>query len=135
MKAIALIAAAALASVALPAAAQTPGSLCPAGTAAGVVRLSTVKSTGSMDGFLQAVKDHLKWYRDHGYKTNEIATYPVLERPAGGAWTMSKTQVLSIHKNAPGVPTAQQDDAWKAYVAEYRANSDITSESYVCLPK
>jgi hypothetical protein len=136
MKIGTFLAAGALAAVSVPAFAQAPEKACPAGTVFSVVRVSTIKSTGSMAGFDDAVKDHIKWYRDHGFKTNEISTHPVLETmDKGKTWTVSKTQVLSIHKNDPGQTVGAHDAAWNAYVAKYRANSDITSESFVCLPK
>jgi hypothetical protein len=122
-------------AAALPAAAQNADA-CPAGQVFSVVRMSTIKPTGSMNGFFDAVHDHLKWYRDHGYTTNDIASHPVLEtNDQGQTWTVSKTQVFSIHKNDPHVPRDKYDAGWSAYVAKYRANSDITNEAFVCLPK
>src|ERR1700743_3341436 len=124
-----------LLAAALPAAAQNADA-CPAGQVFSVVRMSTIKPTGSMDGFNEAVRDHVKWYRDHGYTTNDIASHPVLEtKDQGQTGTVSKTQVFSIHKNDPHVPRDKYDAAWSAYVAKYRANSDITNEMFVCLPK
>ncbi|HEX4182595.1 MAG TPA: hypothetical protein VHY34_04990 [Caulobacteraceae bacterium] len=109
---------------------------CPAGTAPSAVRVSTIKPAGSMEGFRKAATDHLKWYRDHGYKTNEIITAPVMETTdRGKTWAPSRTQVLSIHRNDPGVPQSKRDTAWRAYVDEYRANSDITTEVFTCLPR
>jgi hypothetical protein len=122
-------------AVAQPAAAQL-ATACPAGQTTAVVRMSTIKPTGSMAGFSEAARDHLKWYRDHGYTANQITSYPVLEtKDQGKTWAVSQTQVLSIHKNDPGVPRDKRDAAWDAYVAKYRANSDITTETYVCMPK
>jgi hypothetical protein len=116
--------------------AQPAASICPAGTVRSVVRINTISPTGSMAGFQAAASDHLKWYRDHGYTANEIITAPVLTSADGGrTWTPSPSQVLSIHKNAPGVPRQDMDAAWEHYVAEYRANSDITTEVLTCLPQ
>ena len=121
-------------ATALPAAAQITNA-CTASQVPAIVRLSTIKPTGSMAGFADAAHDHLKWYRDHGYTANDITTYPVMETKDGKTWTVSQTQVFSIHRNDPGVPRDKQDDAWKAYVAKYRANSDITTETVICMPK
>ena len=122
-------------ATALPAAAQI-NVACPAGQVSAIVRMSAIKATGSMDGFKEAARDHLKWYRDHGYTTNEIISYPVMEtKDQGKTWAVSQTQVFSIHKNDPGVPREKIDAAWNAYVAKYRANSDITSETVICMPK
>jgi len=122
-------------TTALPAAAQI-SSACGADQVPAIVRLSTIKPTGSMAGFAEAARDHLKWYRDHGYTANEITSYPVVEtKDEGKTWTVSQTQVFSIHRNDPGVPRDKIDDAWNAYVAKYRANSDITSETIICMPK
>ncbi len=136
MKHIALITLLAAQAFALPALAQSPTRGCPAGTVFSIVRMSTIKPEGSMAGFEEAAKDHVKWYRDHGYKDNQISSSPVLETSDNGkTWTVSKTKVFAIHKNDPGVQAKEQDAAWNAYVAKYRANSDIASTTVVCLPK
>ena len=111
--------------------------ICPNGTIA-IVRLNTIKATGSRAGFDQAVKDHMKWYRDHGFKDNEMQVANVLKYdPKSNQTSVSKTEVLSIHTNPPGPEKTGplRDAAWDAYVAEYRTNSDIAHEHGVCLPK
>src|SRR5262249_11002752 len=117
------------------AAAQSAASLCPNGTLA-TIRISTIKPTGSRAGFEQAAKDHMKWYRDHGFKDNEqiIADVITMDEASHGP-VVSKTEVMTIHYNPAGAAVAMRDAAWDAYVAEYRANSDIASEHTACLPK
>ncbi len=106
---------------------------CPAGQQWVVARVS--KITGTQAGFDDAVHDHIKWYRDHGYKANTIIAGPVMERSGGGEPVASKDLVLSLHIDDPGVPAEKYDDAWAAYVAKYKANSVIVSETSGCLPK
>jgi hypothetical protein len=123
----------ALALIATPALAQ-PMSSCAAGTVPSVVRINTIKP-GQRAAYDQAVRDHIKWYRDHGYTDNDIMVMPVMETPDHGkTWTVSQTQALSIHRNDPGVPSGAYDAAWAAYVAEYRASSDIATQLLTCLP-
>ena len=137
MKSVALFAFVTVAGFALSANAQTSVKTCPAGTTVSMVRISTIKPTGSMAGFLEAVQDHAKWYRDHGHTADEITSSPILEKSEDGkTWAVSKTRAFSIHKNDYGVPKAEEEGAeWKAFVAKYRANSDIESVTVVCLPK
>jgi len=126
-------AALAVALIAAPALAQPMWS-CPVGTVPSVVRINTIKP-GQRAVFDQAVRDHLKWYRDHGYSQNEIVVMPVMQTSDyGKTWTVSETQALSIHRNDPGVPMGVHDAAWNAYVAEYRASSDIATQLLTCLP-
>ena len=131
MKTSIVLAAVGLSLACTPALAQVRN--CPAGQQWVVARVS--KITGTQAGFDDAVHDHIKWYRDHGYKANTIITGPVMERSDKGEPTASKDMVLSLHLDDPGVPPEKYDDAWRAYVAKYRANSQIVSETSGCLPK
>jgi hypothetical protein len=109
-------------------------SLCPAGSAAAVVRVSQIKPTGSMDGFKKAYADHVKWYADHNL-SDKFALEPVLiYDPAKGSATTAPDQLMTVHYRASTPPPHAGDAAWDAYVAEYRANSDITTEILTCLP-
>jgi hypothetical protein len=109
---------------------------CPAGQVFAMVRISTVKPTGSIEGYKEAVRDQLKWYRDHGYMTAEVTAYPVVETPdQGKSWAVSKTHILSIHKNRPVAPQQKQDPSWDAVTAKLVANVDITSDTYFCTAK
>lgn len=124
--------------VAAPALAQTAASTsawtCPVGQQQAVLRVNEI--TGTLAGYDQAVKDHVQWYRDHGYKENTITTTTVWGLGLGVPVAQSTTpQFLSIHRNPPGVPSEKQDDAWKAFTAEYAANSKILATIVACLPK
>jgi hypothetical protein len=120
----------ALAQTAAPAAAA---STCPSGQQRSVLRVSDI--TGTRAGYDQAVKDHIQWYRDHGYKENTITNTTVLSLGLGAPVAEATTpQVLSIHRNAPGIPSEKHDDAWKAFTAAYAANSKILATIVACLP-
>jgi hypothetical protein len=115
--------------------AAAPAKTCPAGQELVVLRISTLKPTGSRAGFEEAARDHLKWYRDHGFKDNQQMVLDVFDfDQKTGATTVSKTKVMTIHYNMPDPKLIKRDAAWNAYVAKYRANSDIGTEELVCLP-
>lgn len=56
---------------------------------------------------------------------------------ADGAPSLSAKDVMTIHYDPPAATGAQPapDDAYKAFVKEFRDNTDITTEKTVCLPK
>lgn len=97
-----------------------------------VIRLSAITPNGSMAGFMKAAADNAKWYIDHGYPNDEVVTAPV-KAPDGDA--KARDRILTIHYRFHTVPASRQDPAWNAFVAEYRANSDIISEMTACFPK
>ena len=117
---------------ALPAAAA---SICPNGQIA-IIRVSTIKPEGSRAGFDKAVKDQIAWYRGHGIASNRIVEANVIDL-ASGAPAISAKEAVTIHYDPPAANGAQPapDDAYKAFVKEFRDNSDITTEKAVCLPK
>jgi hypothetical protein len=53
---------------------------------------------------------------------------------ASNALVKSPDQVMTFHNHATSVPKEKHDAAWDAYVAEYKANSEISSETIVCMP-
>lgn len=108
---------------------------CPAGQELATIRVSTLKPSGSRAGFEEAARDHQKWYRDHGVKDNLIYMTDVLEYDKQGGYAPSTTKVLAIHLNPPNPKTVVRDAAYAAFVAKYRANSDIASEAIACVPK
>jgi hypothetical protein len=121
------------ASAAQAAAVTDPAQLCKGGHLASV-RLSTIKPGGSVAAFDKAVKDHMGWYRGHGYKENRLLAGPVITGDrASGTWTASTTEFVSVHLDAPGVPPAKRDAGWDGYVKEYRDVSDLSVDKYVCL--
>lgn len=72
----------------------------------------------------------------HGYSGNFIPNNAVWGLGLGVPVAQSSTpQVLSIHLNPPGVPDDKHDAAWKAYTAEYAANSKILATIVSCLAK
>ena len=110
----------------------TKGGFCPAGMQAVISRVSRI--TGSKASFYEAVHDHIKWYRDHGYTTNSIIVGPVIMNDTATPGP-SPDLMMSVHLNDPNVPSDKIDDAWRAYVAKYRANSTLVSETFGCLTK
>lgn len=131
----AMIAGAALAMAAVPAmAAKSPQELCAGGQLASV-RINTLKSPDAAAAYDKAAKKHVGWYRKRGMKENRLLTGPVLlfDR-ATGEWSASPNEMASLHLNQnTAVPPEQRDAEWNAYVAEYRASSDLTVDKFVCL--
>lgn len=114
--------------------AATAADLCPNGDIA-KIRLSKVTPTGSMAGIEKAVADHAKWYADHGFTEDRIIIAPVLVYDAANkTMRVAADQVMTLHMHSHEVPKDKHDAAWDAYVAEYKANSDVASETVVCLP-
>ena len=114
--------------------ADDPNAPCPIGSPA-IVRLSKIIPGGTMDGFKKAVADHSKWYADHGFAEDRQVLAPVVVYDqAKNGWSISPDQVMTIHTHATSVPMAKHDAAWDAYVAEYKANSEIVSSTAVCMP-
>jgi hypothetical protein len=97
------------------------------------MRVSTLKAGGSMAGFAEAFRDHKAWYASHGLKADRFTSAPVLES-VDGSFKPSVTKLLTIHVYG-STATPKRDAAWEAYVAKYRANATIESETRTCLPK
>ncbi len=131
MKAIAIMAALA-ALLALPAAAAD--SVCKGQVA--IIRVSTLKPTGTRAAFDKAVADQIAWYRGHGVTDNKIVTADVIDMGMGMPMASAK-EIMTIHYDPPAAKGAQPaiDDGYKAFVKEFRDNTDITVEKTVCLPK
>jgi hypothetical protein len=124
-----------LLSFAAPALAASPTDLCPNGNIT-TVRVDKIIPSGSMAGFQKAVADHAKWYADHGFNADMIMSAPVLVYDeANKTMVKAPDQMMTVHMNSSLVPRDKHDAAWDAYVAEYKANSEITSETMACLPK
>lgn len=113
-------------------AAATPDELCVGGQLVSV-RVNSLKGADKGAAYDKAARDHLGWYRSHGYKDNKLMVGPVVVRNADGSWSNSPTERVSVHTNAPGVPRDKRDAGWDAYVAQYRDTSDIAAEKYACL--
>jgi hypothetical protein len=73
------------------------------------------------------------WYRSHGFAKNRVMVGTVMvQDPKTKDWSVSPTEIVSLHTDAPG-PAAKHDAAYDAFVADYRAASDIDTEKLVCL--
>jgi hypothetical protein len=97
-----------------------------------IIRVSRLKPGATLSQFEDAVAAHVAWYRSHGMASNSMVVARVLNRDAVGGITVSPTDVMTIHLKNPIVTFAQMDAGWDAYVAKYRAVSDIVSETIVC---
>lgn len=95
-----------------------------------VIRTSTLKPGATLADFNKVVAQHMAWYRSHGYTNNTQRVGQVMT-PQGPL----ADKVVTVHTNAPGVPREQRDAGWDAFVAAYRAISDISSEQLVCFAK
>lgn len=96
------------------------------------VRLSKLKPGASMADFRAAVAAHIDWYKTHGFKIDQRVA-PVLVVTPGSAPTESKDEVMTF-ATGDNVPRDKQDAGWAAYVAKYRAISDLVLEKGVCMP-
>jgi hypothetical protein len=97
-----------------------------------IIRVSKLRPGVTLSQFEDAVKDHVAWYRKRGMAQNTQIVARVLNRDRQGEVTVSPDEVMTIHLNNPRVSFAQMDAEWDAYVAKYRATSDIVSETIVC---
>lgn len=112
-----------------------PDAPCPSGNIA-IIRISKIAPGGSMAGFDKALADHAKWYADHGFGEDRITEAPVLMfDPVAKTLGRSADTVMTFHMHAHDVPMEKHDKAWDAYVAEYRANSVIQTETVACMPQ
>ncbi|WP_297510825.1 hypothetical protein [uncultured Caulobacter sp.] len=112
-------------------AATSPKDLCPNGQLV-TIRFSEIKPTGTKAGFAKAAADNQAWYVSHGLTQNHQNAGVVLQRNDKGEWTESPNAVVTVHTNPPGSTAPAPDDAWKAFVAEYDANSTMKSQTMVC---
>ena len=129
MRWIILAAAAALVMPAAAAAQPKPAAGCSQGELTRI-RLSKIKPGGSLAGFRDAVAAHTRWYKAHGYRIEQrIAPVVTFARGKGGA----SAQEVMTFATSDDVPRDKHDAAWNAFVAKYRANSDIERETIVCM--
>jgi hypothetical protein len=124
---------AAAAAIAMPhtVAAQTkPAAACSQGELTRI-RLSKIKPGGTLAGFRDAVAAHTRWYKAHGYRIEQRIA-PVVTFGKGKAGAAGQ-EVMTFVSSAD-VPREKRDAGWTAFVAKYRANSEIERETIVCLP-
>ncbi|WP_419815955.1 hypothetical protein [Glacieibacterium sp.] len=99
------------------------------------MRVSKLKPGGSMAGFADAVRANQAWYASHGMKDDRITSAPVFET-VDKTMKPSVTSIVSLHVYGAGsTETFKRDAAWDAFVAKYKANASIQSETRMCLPK
>ena len=96
------------------------------------LRVSKLSASGTPAGFLDAVKDHKAWYASHGMSDDSFVTAPVLV-PEKGGMKPSASEYVTFH--VYGAKEPKKDAGWDAYVAKYKANATIESETRFCLPK
>lgn len=101
-----------------------------------MLRRSEIIEGGSIEGFLEATRDHMAWYRNNGIDTNIQVVARVVERDSEtGREIPSDREIVTLHIDPPdqeGLPVG--DEAWEAFVAEYVANSKIVEARRICLP-
>ena len=117
-----------------PALAQTePAELCKNGQVV-VLRISRILEDGSRPGFEKGVSDQLAWYRSHGFTANRLVTADVIvQDPRTKAWSISATEVMSLHINPPAIGAIKPDAAWNAFVSEFKSNTAVEAERTACL--
>lgn len=115
-------------------AAATAQALCPSGQLV-IVRTSQIKPGGSKAGFDKAVADNQAWYASHGVKGNKQVGGTVLTFDKATGWATSPDMVATVHLNPPGPTAPPADAAWDAFVAEYQANSNLVTQTMICLDK
>jgi len=109
-----------------------------------LLRLDKIKKGGTIEGVEKAAQDHLAWYRNNGFKDNDVVAARVLKYdPASNSYVNDDSLIVTLHVNPPAETATQTDHkemsqestaAWHAYVREYDANSDILATVPVCLP-
>ena len=100
-----------------------------------VIRKSEIIPGGTLDGFKKAVADHNAWYRKNGVTNNTQRVGRVVVAAKDQAPKLADNIAVTIHTNAPHDEDKlpRNDADWKAFVAEYRANSKIIEETPVCM--
>ncbi len=112
----------------------TAAGQCPNGQMA-VMRVSKLSPGGSMTGFREAARDHAAWFRSHGIAASQFVVPVLIYNAKVKARVPSAIEVMTVRLGEADVPPAKQDAAWKAFVAKYKANSTIVSETRTCFPR
>ena len=108
--------------------------LCPGGQPA-VVRVSKILPKGSMAGFREAARDHAAWYRANGIAVTQFVAPVLVYNTKAKAQVASDRQVMTVRLGSADMSRAKTDASWAAFVAKYKANSTIVSETRTCWPK
>lgn len=112
-------------------AAASPADLCKGGELVSL-RINAIKP-GAKAEYEKAAREHLAWYRSHGFQNNRLLSGPVITGNPAEGWSASETEYASVHIDAPGVPREKRDAGWDAYVKAYRDSSDLSVDKFVCL--
>jgi ketosteroid isomerase-like protein len=122
----------AVAGSAMAQTAATPEALCPGGEIV-TVRFNELTPGGTYEGFKSAAAANQKFYRDRGINGNvQLVGRVMLRDPATGTWSFSPKDVSTAHVNPPMGRGDPNDPAWKAFVAQYDANSKVSAQRSVC---
>ncbi len=108
--------------------------LCPGGQPA-TMRVSKITPTGSMAGFREAARDHANWYRAKGLPVTQFTAPVLVYSTKAKAQVSSEREVLTVRLGSADVPRGKKDAGWAAFVAKYKANATIVSETRTCWPK
>jgi hypothetical protein len=101
-----------------------------------MVRTSKLKTPDARPVFEKAAKDNEAWYRTHGLTANQqIAGTVLVMDPATHTLSVSPDTVATVHVNPPGPSAPAPDAAWNAFVDEYRASSDLETQTLICLDR
>ncbi len=112
--------------------APTADALCAKGEIV-TVRFNELLPTGTFDGFNAASVANQKYYRDKGITRNvQLVGRAMVRDAATGTWSFSDKRVSTAHVNPPGGRGDTNDPAWKAFVAQYDANSTVTAQQMFC---
>ncbi len=126
------IGALAVAGSAMAQTAATPEALCPDGEIV-TVRFNELTPSGTFDGFKAAAAANQKYYRDRGINGNiQLVGRVMVRDPATGTWSFSPKDVSTAHVNPPMGRGNPNDPDWKAFVAQYDANSKVSAQRSVC---
>lgn len=100
-----------------------------------LVVIRSSKITSNMAAFEEAVKAQAAWYASHNLADKIVFAPVVTEGKDGKADAFSTTEAMTLHYYPEKKLEVAHDDAWKDFVAKFRASSEITSEHIACLPK
>ena len=108
--------------------------LCPGGQPV-VMRVSKITPTGSMAGFREAARDHADWYRAKGLPVTQFTAPVMVYSAKAKAQVASEREIMTVRLGTADVPRGKQDAGWAAFVAKYKANATIVSETRTCWPR
>jgi hypothetical protein len=103
-----------------------------------VLRISNYVEGGSEEGLRTASAAHQKWYREHGATENEQVVASLLKYGETDSLFVDTDRAATLHVNYPASTLARENEGnegWRAFLAMYAANTEITETYYLCLPK